>query len=438
MKTYRLNKTWLLAALMLLLIWSVACGPAQPPANDATAEENTAAVGDAAADDASSSADAPALLGEPDAAPVPPTPPADATVTDSGLQYVEVIAGTGASPTSGDIVEFHFVGRLADGTVFGDSYTQGQPLSVIVGRDQLVPGWEEGLLLMKEGGQASLIIPPDLAFGETGAGGVIPPNATISMDIELLSVTTPPAPAAVDEADFTTTESGLKFYDLVEGSGGSPETGDSVTVDFTIWLQDGAGFIASSTQSQQPLSFVLGRGDIVFPGWDEGMLTMQTGGTRQLIVPPDLALGDSEAPGIPANSTLVMEVTLLSWTPSPKITEVDEGDYVVTDSGLKYYDLVEGDGAMPEVGQTVEVHYTGWLEDGTIFDSSVLSGRPFTFALGTGSVIPGWDEGVATMRVGGKRQLVIPSELAYGETGSPGAIPPNATLIFEVELLSIP
>lgn len=435
MKMHRVNKVWLLAAL-LLLAGIVACGPAQPREND-TVEEETAVVENGAAETAAESA-APAPLGEPETAEaVPPTPPADAVVTDSGLQYVEVVAGSGASPKEGDIVELHFVGTLDDGTVFGDSYSQGVPLQVVLGQDQLLPGWEEGIMLMQEGGQASLIIPPDLAFGEAGAGSVIPPNATLNIDVELVSVTSAPEPAAVAEADYVETESGLRYADLVEGEGGPPETGDSVTIDFTLWLEDGAQYIGSSEQNGQPLTFVLGRGDIAFPGLDEGVQSMQTGGTRQLVIPADLAFGDVDSPGIPANSTLIMEVTLQEWTAAPKITEVDEADYVETESGLKYYDIVEGDGPMPEVGQMVEVHYTGWLEDGTVFDSSVLSGTPFTFALGTGSVIAGWDEGVATMRVGGKRQLVIPSDLAYGDTGS-GPIPPGATLIFEVELLAIP
>ena len=110
---------------------------------------------------------------------------------------------------------------------------------------------------------------------------------------------------------------------------------------------------------------------------------------------------------------------------------------MTTESGLKYTDLVVGDGPSPETGQAVTVHYTGWLEDGTKFDSSLDRGQPFTFAIGMGGVIAGWDEGVATMKVGGKRQLVIPSELGYGAQGAGGVIPPNATLIFEVELLSV-
>ena len=104
---------------------------------------------------------------------------------------------------------------------------------------------------------------------------------------------------------------------------------------------------------------------------------------------------------------------------------------------MKIAKITSGKGPSPKTGDTVTVHYTGWLTDGTKFDSSVDRDEPFAFVLGTGQVIQGWDKGVATMCVGDKARLTIPAELAYGEAGYPGAIPPNATLIFEVELLAI-
>ena len=108
-----------------------------------------------------------------------------------------------------------------------------------------------------------------------------------------------------------------------------------------------------------------------------------------------------------------------------------------TASGLEYEDVKVGTGASPSTGQTAVVHYTGWLLDGKKFDSSKDRGQPFTFAVGRGQVIKGWDEGVATMKVGGVRKLIIPPELGYGARGAGGVIPPNATLTFEVELLEI-
>lgn len=110
---------------------------------------------------------------------------------------------------------------------------------------------------------------------------------------------------------------------------------------------------------------------------------------------------------------------------------------VTTSSGLKYVDQVVGAGEAAVAGKNVSVHYTGWLENGKKFDSSVDRGEPFSFPLGAGRVIKGWDEGVQGMKVGGKRKLTIPSDLGYGSRGAGGVIPPNATLIFDVELLGL-
>ncbi len=112
------------------------------------------------------------------------------------------------------------------------------------------------------------------------------------------------------------------------------------------------------------------------------------------------------------------------------------GKVVTTDSGLKYEDIQVGKGDSPKKGDIVVVHYTGTFENGKKFDSSVDRGQPFEFPIGTGRVIKGWDEGVMTMKIGGKRKLIIPGNLAYGPAGR-GAIPPNATLLFDVELLGI-
>lgn len=113
------------------------------------------------------------------------------------------------------------------------------------------------------------------------------------------------------------------------------------------------------------------------------------------------------------------------------------GQEVTTSSGLKYVDQAVGTGEAAVAGKNVSVHYTGWLENGKKFDSSVDRGQPFSFPLGAGRVIKGWDEGVQGMKVGGKRKLTIPSDLGYGSRGAGGVIPPNATLIFDVELLGV-
>jgi peptidylprolyl isomerase len=127
--------------------------------------------------------------------------------------------------------------------------------------------------------------------------------------------------------------------------------------------------------------------------------------------------------------------------PSATAADPKEKKLTTTESGLQYRDIKQGTGAQPQAGNTVVVHYTGWLwEDGKKgdkFDSSVDRGQKFSFPIGQGRVIKGWDEGVATMKVGGKRELIIPPDLAYGSRGAGGVIPPNATLMFEVELFDV-
>jgi FKBP-type peptidyl-prolyl cis-trans isomerase FkpA len=133
---------------------------------------------------------------------------------------------------------------------------------------------------------------------------------------------------------------------------------------------------------------------------------------------------------------LAVAAACVALAVSARADDKKDSKVVTTDSGLKYEELKEGTGDAAKKGDTVEVHYTGWLKDGTKFDSSVGK-APFSFPLGAGKVIKGWDEGVAGMKVGGKRKLTIPSELAYGKKGYPPVIPADAELTFEVELLKI-
>jgi peptidylprolyl isomerase len=143
----------------------------------------------------------------------------------------------------------------------------------------------------------------------------------------------------------------------------------------------------------------------------------------------------ANAPAAGAGETAPMTT---SPTDTTAAAAAATGDVKTTASGLKYIDVKVGEGPSPAVGQVVSVHYTGWLADGTQFDSSHNRGEPFMFPIGQGRVIKGWDEGVATMKVGGKRKLIIPANLAYGAEGAGGGvIPPNAELTFEVDLLGI-
>lgn len=432
-------------ALLAMLFVLAACGPAVP--TDEAAQADAGESGDMAAAETAVPPQAE------DAAPddsgiglldVTQKLPEDVTyeTNEDGLGIYDMTLGDGDTPQEGDILSTNYVMWLVSPDqpdapqLLDDSEVTGQPLEFVLGSGQVFPGWEIGVADMQVGGRRQLLIPPDLAFGADG-GGIFPPGSSLILQIELLSVEAPPTPTAVDPADFTTTDSGLQFYDLEPGTGEVAADGDSVSVDFILWVADGPTYFTGSYQQGVPFDFRIGAGQ-VFPGWEEGMIGMQVGGTRQLLIPGDLALGE-EGYGdvIPPNAALLMEVVLNDVRKAAVRTEIDEADFTTTDSGLMYYDIVVGDGATPEVGQTAVVHYTGWLEDGTQFDSSLDRGVPFEFPVGIGSVIAGWDEGVATMQVGGKRQLRVPADLGYGEAGAPPTIPPGATLIFEVELLDL-
>ncbi|CAG0906418.1 unnamed protein product [Darwinula stevensoni] len=229
--------------------------------------------------------------------------------------------------------------------------------------------------------------------------------------------------------------SGLQYIEIQAGSGEQAKAGDVVSVHYTGTLQDGTKF-DSSLDRNEPLSFVLGQG-MVIAGWDEGIALMKGGGKAKLIIPPQLAYGEQGAGGvIPPNATLIFEVELVDIQ-SGAPNEVAETDFTTTASGLKYADLELGNGKIVTANSKVDVHYTGWLQDGTRFDSSYDRGQPFTLVVDAGQVIKGWDEGLQGMKVGGVRQLIIPAELGYGTRGAGGVIPPNATLIFEVEIVAV-
>ncbi len=354
--------------------------------------------------------------------------PLSTVTTESGLKYIEIEKGTGIQPQTGDILELHYTGTLDNGTTF-DSSIGGDPFSFMFGITPIMPGFEEGISMMKEGGKSRFIIPPELGYGGTQVA-TVPANSTLNFDVELLSVQRPDPPQKVAEAEYKITESGLKYYDFVIGDGAAPQIDDAIVMHNSIWRADGTSLGSTHDAGvPQTIQYYSGR---LFPGWEEGLAEMQAGGKRQLVIPPQLAYGDEGYYDIiPPGTTLVMEIDLLAVIPLPEfsqLTPVDDADYEVTASGLKYYDLEEGQGPVPQTGQMVFVHYSGWLTDGTLFDSSINRGLPLMFTLGTGQVIPGFEEGVATMTAGSKRQLVIPSELGYRD---------EQVRIFEVELVYV-
>ncbi len=238
--------------------------------------------------------------------------------------------------------------------------------------------------------------------------------------------------------DTIVSPSGLKLILKEKGNGAQANAGDKVSVHYAGRFPDGKEF-DNSFKRGQPIPFTLGRRQVI-PGWDEGIAMMRVGDKATLLIPSKLGYGPQGRGSIPPNADLIFEVELVDVTvvPKPVPFDVEGKEIKSTPEGLKYVIVEENDGGTQAyANKRVAVHYTGYLPDGTIFDSSIPRGKPYEFTLGQGSVISGWDIGIRLMKTGDKLRLIIPPNLAYGERGAGGVIPPNATLIFDVELVSV-
>ena len=237
--------------------------------------------------------------------------------------------------------------------------------------------------------------------------------------------------------DTQTTASGLKIVFKSINNKPKPSNGDVVQVHYKGSLENGTEFDNSFTRGQ-PISFPLGTGKVI-PGWDEGVSYLGKEDKATLIIPAELGYGGRSVGNglIPANSNLIFDVELVDFKEGYKPFDATGKDSIVTASGLKFFIIEEGDlSKKPQPGNTAVAHYAGFLENGTKFDASYDRGQPFSFPVGQGRVIKGWDEVIQLMGIGSKYKVIIPSALGYGAAGQ-GPIPPNATLIFDMELLDI-
>lgn len=235
---------------------------------------------------------------------------------------------------------------------------------------------------------------------------------------------------------FTKSSSGLKYKIIKQGDGDFPEPGDKVWLHFVGFLENDSIF--ENTMNKGPMDLFLGKGQLI-KGWEEGLQLIKPGGTILLIVPPELAYGAMEHPFIPKNSTLRFEISLL---------QIDKGTPIELFSleGLKeqkakkklrYYLVQEGTGAYAQKGDNAYVHYTAYLSDGTVFDSSHKNGEAVRITVGINQVIAGWDMGLELMQKGSKIHLIIPPKLAYGKLGYKNLVPSNATIHLDLEMIDL-
>jgi peptidylprolyl isomerase len=255
-----------------------------------------------------------------------------------------------------------------------------------------------------------------------------------------------------NKQDVVKTESGLTYVDNKVGEGREVKDGDLVNIHFIIWrLGDSSDIysdwqndttknefkVGSSYEGDQQMKYVVGSDQFV-KGSDEGFIGMKAGGKRTIVIPASNAYGAEGFGPIPPNSSIkiMLEVFEVKDPIVAKMWDVDSTLFKQTESGLKYAIIEEGSGPDVQQGKVTSVHYSGFLSDGTKFDSSVERDEPLILMVGMGQVIPGWDEGLQLLKQGSKARFIIPPQLAYGERDL-GVIPPNSTLIFDVEVVEV-
>lgn len=355
--------------------------------------------------------------------------------TASGLQIKIIQEGNGENAKSGDMVTVHYTGKLIDGSVFDSSYKRGTPFTFELGAGRVIKGWDEGIGYLNKGAKATLIIPAELGYGKKAVGS-IPSNSVLIFDVELVDIK-----AAIKIEPYNivglkknSDPSGIEYYIVEQGDGKKVSEGGKVKFNYSAFLDNGKLF-DSSIKKGEPLEILAGQGNIL-KGLDIAVSLMHVGDKYRCIVPPELGFGSKGNSIIPPNSSIIFDIEILDAKDEIQVKPFDtKGKKIYqTETGLRYIIVRDGKGAQPKAGQEVKLHYTGYLQNGEIFDSSVKRDEPFTFTLGSGQVIKGWEEGVALMRVGDKMRLIIPPELAYGQRAM-GKIPENATLTFDIELL---
>ncbi|CAN5390008.1 FKBP-type peptidyl-prolyl cis-trans isomerase [soil metagenome] len=228
---------------------------------------------------------------------------------------------------------------------------------------------------------------------------------------------------------------GMEYTITAKGNGPLVLAGQKVSMLYTGKLLNDTIFDATSRRGNAPFKFNVGTHQVI-QGWDSIVSKLHAGDKAIMRIPPEYGYGARGNGAIPANSTLIFEVEVLDIILPPIQWNAKGKDTITTPSGLKIV-MFESkpENAKPANGNNVTVHYSGFNMDGSMFDSSVERDQPFSFSLGRGQVIKGWDEGIGMLRKGEKAKLIIPYNLAYGEGGRPPVIPAKATLIFDVELI---
>jgi peptidylprolyl isomerase len=348
--------------------------------------------------------------GEDDKPPAPPPvapapkPPADpgkfAPAPAPRECKVDVIAkGDGRQVKAGDVVLAHFVFTVADtGKTLADTRAEGDPQPLEVGGGYTIPALDQAVMKMRVGDHWKIAAPYQLAWGEQGYPPIVPARADVVLDVEVVGFLE------------------IKTEILKEGAGPTPRPGEYVLFHCAGALADGRVF-DDSRAADAPVLATMGAGQMI-QGWELTLRKMKVGDRVKAVVPWRYAFGTAgKPPVVPPKADVTFDMERLPLPP------------------IKSEVVTAGSGAPCAPGQSISVHYVGTLKDGTKFDSSRDRGKPYSFVLGARQVVAGWDLAILTMRVGDRRKITIPWQLAYGAQGDPPKIPPKADLVFDIEVL---
>lgn len=413
----------------------------------------------------------------------------DYKTADNGLVYKFYTENEGSKPGVGDFITLDMYYGTPDTMLFDSKNIPGG-LTFPLDSPYFEGDLFAGIMMMSKGDSASFKMSADSFFLVIARAPKLPdfiqPGEELTFEVKLRDFKTPEEQEAADAAELDnmrieaeekyaaylldnniTTEpleSGLIFIEEKAGSGRHPKAEEMVSVNLTVSLVDGTK-IFSTDDRGEPFEYQYGQ-NFDTPGLEEGVGMLKKGGKARLIVPHQIAYGaESKGQMIPPYSSIIYDVELISMRSKEaydkeraeiqkeqqakederknsekslrdKYIEDNGINVLPTASGLYYIEKEKGTGSRAMAGDQVYVHYTGTLLDGTKFDSSLDRGEPFSFRLGVGEVIKGWDEGIGLMNEGGKATLIIPSAIAYGSRDS-GTIPAYSTLLFEVELIKV-
>ncbi len=357
--------------------------------------------------------------------------------SSSGLKYtVYKLNKKALKCDSGDVISVHYVGKLADGTVFDDSYSRQQPISFKLGEGRVIKGWDEGLQYLHLGDSALFVIPANIAYGAK-ATGKIPPNSTLYFTVKIVNIKKALKPWDVSKKRKVKLDSAFSYAIVKKGKGESINEGDKAYVLYSGYFINGKMFDSSHLNGDKPFDFIIGRHRVI-DGWEKGIVGMKIGEKRRLTIPYKHAYGKNGRMPIPPKTDLIFDVELVKMEKMKyPIYDTQSKDTISISNGVKYIIVKKTEGQKVEANDTVIIKYVGRFLDNKVFDSSYDRDDSLVFVAGKNIVIQGLDNGIQYMHKGEKFRFIIPYAQAYGEAGRPPLIPKKSDLIFDVYMQNI-